>query len=400
MSRLKTIADLPALDFSSAEYRENPFPILADLAGKWRVARSSRGVEVLDYDLCRQMIVDPKLGTGHPRLMKVLGLPDGPVLDYKQGSISFFNRGEERRKLRQPLTRLLSPKGLERFRGEIETAVADIIGDVPKTTSADLIRHICDPTPSRVYCQWMGAPKSDAAYIARTSHTVQQVHTRNPERTADIVAAFEDFLVYADQRIMAARKSPSDTLISDLVSASDAGELTKSDLRNWVIKLAEANTDNSSHQIASVIIELASRPEVWSRLRSEPALIPTAVGEVMRLHPRSISTSREALEDLEIDGVAIPKGTPVFANIGAAHWNERYYPDAGTFSLERQGQPTHLNFGGGIFSCIGRHIVLIEIEEVIARLTQDFPDLRIDEARFDHTPMFTNVTALKATLRP
>jgi cytochrome P450 len=226
------------------------------------------------------------------------------------------------------------------------------------------------------------------------------VHSRDPERTADIVAAFEDFLNYADERIAAARACPSDTLISDLIRASDAGELTKSDLRNWVIKLAEANTDNSSHQIASVIIELASRPEVWSRLRSEPVLIPVAVGEVMRLHPRSISTSREALEDLEIDGVVIPKGTPVFANIGAAHWDERYYPDPGTFSLEREDQPSHLNFGGGIFSCIGRHIITIEIEEVIARLTQECPDLRIDEARFDHTPMFTNVTALRATLQP
>ena len=397
---MTTIAELPTLDFNSSEYRKNPFPILAELARTHRVASSGRGVEVLDYDLCRQMIVDPKLGTGHPRLMKVLGLPEGPVLTYKEGSISFFNRGEERRRIRQPLTKLLSPKGSERFRPDVKAVVADIIGDVPRTAATDLIRHLCDPTPSRVYCQWMGAPKDDAAYIARTSHTVQQVHSRDPERTAEIVAAFERFLDYADERIAAARDTPNDSLISDLIAACDAGELTKVDLRNWVIKLAEANTDNSSHQIATVIIELASRPEVWSRLRSEPAFIPVAVNEVMRLHPRSISTSREALEDLEIEGVMIPKGTPVFANIGAAHWDERYYPDPGTFSLEREDQPAHLNFGGGIFSCVGRYIITIEIEEVIARLTQNFPHLRIDEARFDHTPMFTNVTAFRATLQP
>ncbi len=394
------IAELPTMDFGSASYRENPFPILAGLARQHRVARSSRGVEILDYDLCRQMIVDPKLGTGHPRLMKVLSLPEGPVLNYKQGSISFFNRGEQRRKLRQPLTRLLSPKGSERFRRDVDAVVADVIGNIPETTPVDLIEHLCDPTPSRVYCHWMNAPESDAAYIARTSHTVQQVHSRDPERTAEIVTAFEGFLDYADERIAAARKNPNDRLISDLVSVCDAGALTEADLRNWVIKLAEANTDNSSHQIATVIIELASRPEVWARLRSEPVLIPVAVNEAMRLHPRSISTSREALEDLKIDDVFIPKGTPVFANIGAAHWHERHYPDPGMFSLEREGQPPHLNFGGGIFSCIGRHIVTIEIEEVIACLTQDFPDLRLDEARFEHTPMFTNVIALRATLKP
>ncbi len=397
---MTAISELPEIDFNTALYQEHPFPILAALAKKWRVARSQRGVEILDYDLCRQMIVDTKLGTGHPRLMKVLDLPDGPVLQYKQGSISYFNRGEERRKLRQPITRLLSPKGSERFRRDVQAIVADVVSRAPSTTSVDLIHHICDPIPSRVYCQWMDAPKDDAAYIAKTSHLVQQVHTRDPARTGDIVTAFEGFLDYADERIAEARKTPSDSLISDLINVCDAGELTTADLRNWVIKLAEANTDNSSHQIASVIIELASRPDVWMQLRSEPNLIPVAIDEVMRLRPRSISTSREALEDLEIDGVAIPKGTPVFANIGAAHWDERYYPNPSVFSLQREGQPGHLNFGGGIFSCIGRHIITIEIEEVIARLTQDFPNLRLDSARFEHTPMFTNVIVLEATLRP
>jgi hypothetical protein len=31
---------------------------------------SVRGVELLDYDLCRKAIVDCNLSTGHPRLMK------------------------------------------------------------------------------------------------------------------------------------------------------------------------------------------------------------------------------------------------------------------------------------------------------------------------------------------
>lgn len=395
-----SISELPEIDFSSEAYQKRPFQTLAEHARKWRIARSKRGVEILDYDICRNMILDRRFGTGHPKLMHLLGLPEGRALNYKRESISFYNRGDKRRKLRQPIARLMSPHASEAFRQDIKDVVADIISDIPTHTRVDLIEALCDPTPSRVYCYWVGADKGDASYIARTSHTVQRVHTRDPEKTPEIVEAFESLLDYADARIAAAREAPSDNLISDLVRAANNGEFTDDDLRNWVIKLAEANTDNSSHQIASTIIELASRPAIWQRLREDPDAIPIAVNEVMRIHPRSISTSREALEDVEIDGVHIAKGTPVFANIGAAHWDERYYPEPEKFSLERAGQPAHLNFGGGVFSCLGRYAITIEVEEVVRYMTQSFPRIRLDKAEFSHSPMFTNVTDLHATLAP
>ena len=240
----------------------------------------------------------------------------------------------------------------------------------------------------------------DADYVARTSHTVQQVHTRDPERTKEIVAAFGSLIEYADARIAEARKHPSNYLLSELIAIADGGELAHEELRNWVVKLAEANTDNSSHQIGIAIAELASRPDIWARLGTDRSLVPAALREVMRYHPRSISTSRKTLEDVELDGCFIPKGTAVFPNFGAAHWNPRYYPDPQRFDIDRPEQPPHLNFGGGVFSCVGRFVVAIEVEETIALLAAKFPDLRLEKARFSHSPMFTSVIALEGTLAP
>lgn len=394
------IADLPELDFTSDAYAQQPFAVLAEAATRWRVARSPRGVELLDYDLCRNAIIDRRLGTGHPKLMDVLGLPEGRPLDYKRHSISFYNRGARRRDLRLPVTRLMGPDGSERFRDDIRAVVTRVVEAIPTGQSVDLFPALCDPIPSAVYCYWIGAPFEDAGFVARTSHRVQQVHTRNPELTQDIVAAFEALIDYAEARIDARRADLTDDLLSDLIRAEEAGRLTRDDLRNWVIKLAEANTDNSSHQIAIALVELASRPEVWARLGADPTLVPAAVREVMRYHPRTISTSREVLEDTEIADVVLPKGTPVFANIGATHWDPRTYADPHRFDIDRQGEPPHLNFGGGIFSCIGRYAVTMEVEEVIALLAARFPNLRLEHYAFAHSPMFTSVTDLAATLDP
>ena len=77
---MKTILELPEIDFRSSEYLKEPLKTLASYAQKFKVGRSKRGVEILDYDLCRETILDRRFGTGHPKLMKVLGMSEGPAL--------------------------------------------------------------------------------------------------------------------------------------------------------------------------------------------------------------------------------------------------------------------------------------------------------------------------------
>ncbi len=395
---MTTLQDLPEIDFTAPDYVAAPLPTLAGFAERFKLGRSQRGIEIFDYDLCRDTILNRSFGTGHPRLMHLLGLPEGPALSYKRRSISFHNRGETRRRLRVPLTKLMGPEGSERFRTDIRRVVRETFAEIPTDEPVDLLTELCDRIPSRVYCYWVGAPMQDAEFVSHASHTVQQVHTRDPSTTHSVTQSFEDLLDYVDTRVAAARANMGDTLLADLIRATDAGHLSADELRNWVVKLAEANTDNSSHQIGIAVIELASRPEVWRTLGQDPKLVPQALREVMRYHPRSLSTSRETLEDVEMDGLTIPKATPVFPNIGAAHWNPNYFPEPDRFDIHRPDKPAHLNFGGGIFSCIGRFAVTIEIEEVIAYMVTQFPDLRLIRTGFSHSPMFTSVTELDAVL--
>jgi cytochrome P450 len=395
---IKSLSDLPEIDFLAANYLAAPLPTLAKFAENFKLGRSKRGIEIFDYDMCRDTILNRSFGTGHPRLMDVLGLPEGPALNYKRESISFHNRGETRRRLRVPITTLMGPQGSERFRVDIKHVVNVTFDEIEKKQPINLITELCDRIPSRVYCYWIDAPMEDAEFVSKTSHIVQQVHTRNPETNAEVTKAFEELLDYVDRRIAITRQTLGDNLLSDLVRAADAGHLSEDELRNWVVKMAEANTDNSSHQIAIAVIELASRPDIWAALGKDISLVPQALREVMRYHPRSLSTSREALEDVVMDGVQIPKGEAIFPNIGAAHWNPNYFPNPEVFDIYRPDKPAHLNFGGGIFSCIGRFAVTIEIEEVIAYMVTRFPNLKVIKSEFAHSAMFTSVPKLEAVL--
>jgi cytochrome P450 len=392
------MSELPEIDFGAADYLAAPLQTLAGFAKKFTLGKSKRGIEIFDYDMCRYTILNRSFGTGHPRLMDVLGLPEGPALNYKRQSISFHNRGETRRRLRVPITTLMGPQGSERFRTDIKHVVKVTFDEIERKEPINLITNLCDHIPSRVYCYWINAPMEDSEFVSKTSHIVQQVHTRDPKTTSEVTKGFEELLDYVDRRVAITRQNLGDNLLSDLIRATNAGHLSEDELRNWVVKMAEANTDNSSHQIAIAVIELASRPEVWADLGENTSLVPQALREVMRYHPRSLSTSRETLEDVVMDGIQIPKGEAVFPNIGAAHWNPNYFPNPDVFDIYRPDKPTHLNFGGGIFSCIGRFAVTIEIEEVIAYMVTNFPNLKLTKSEFSHDPMFTSVSKLEAIL--
>jgi cytochrome P450 len=395
---MRSMSDLPEIDFGAADYLAAPLPTLAGFAKKFKLGKSKRGIEIFDYDMCRDTILNRSFGTGHPRLMDVLGLPEGPALNYKRQSISFHNRGETRRRLRVPITTLMGPQGSERFRTDIKHVVKVTFDEIERKEPINLITNLCDHIPSRVYCYWIDAPMEDSEFVSKTSHIVQKVHTRDPKTTSQVTKGFEELLEYVDRRVAITRQNLGDNLLSDLIRATNAGHLSENELRNWVVKMAEANTDNSSHQIAIAVIELASRPEVWANLGKNTSLVPQALREVMRYHPRSLSTSREALEDVVMDGIQIPKGEAIFPNIGAAHWNPNYFPNPDVFDIYRPDKPTHLNFGGGIFSCIGRFAVTIEIEEVIAYMVTNFPNLKLTKSEFSHDPMFTSVSKLEAIL--
>jgi len=392
------MSELPEIDFGAADYLAAPLQTLAGFAKKFTLGKSKRGIEIFDYDMCRYTILNRSFGTGHPRLMDVLGLPEGPALNYKRQSISFHNRGETRRRLRVPITTLMGPQGSERFRTDIKHVVKVTFDEIERKEPINLITNLCDHIPSRVYCYWINAPMEDSEFVSKTSHIVQQVHTRDPKTTSEVTKGFEELLDYVDRRVAITRQNLGDNLLSDLIRATNAGHLSEDELRNWVVKMAEANTDNSSHQIAIAVIELASRPEVWADLGENTSLVPQALREVMRYHPRSLSTSRETLEDVVMDGIQIPNGEAIFPNIGAAHWNPNYFPNPDVFDIYRPDKPTHLNFGGGIFSCIGRFAVTIEIEEVIAYMVTNFPNLKLTKSEFSHDPMFTSVSKLEAIL--
>lgn len=395
---MRSIADLPFIDYADPAYVASPYEWLAERAKSNRIARSERGVELLGYHLCRAFVLDRTMGTDHGNLVEKMGIPESRALTFKRRMLLTQNRGEVRQRLRGALTGLIGPKQAGDLRQGIKDVVATLLDSLP-SGEVDLKHTFADLVPAAVYCNWVDAPISDARWVSEMSETVLAIFRRDPSLTPRIVAAYDELFAYAADRITMRKQAMGDDFLSRLIRVQQAGGLSEGELEDFAVMLIEASTDNTAASIAIAIDRLTAQPGVWSAIAADPALAGPAVREAMRLWPRSISTSRTALEDTAIEDVAIPKGASIFASFGAAHRQPDVFENPHDFDLTRPERPPHMNFGGGAFACLGQFVATIEVEEAISQLAARYPNLKVKHAERDYTPMFQSLRRLDVSLQ-
>jgi cytochrome P450 len=109
--------------------------------------------------------------------------------------------------------------------------------------------------------------------------------------------------------------------------------------------------------------------------------------EALRLYPPAYAVGREAIEETEIGGFRVPKGTQLFAFQWVTHRDARYFEEPEKFKPERWTTEAseqlpkyaYFPFGGGPRQCIGNYFAMMEIVLLLATIGQRFKFSLIDE---------------------
>jgi cytochrome P450 len=128
-------------------------------------------------------------------------------------------------------------------------------------------------------------------------------------------------------------------------------------------------------------------------------LVEPAVEELIRFDSPLQLFERTAVEDTEVAGVVVERGTKIAALLGAANRDPAVFADADTFDVGRADNP-HLGFGAGIHFCVGAPLARVELQSSLSTLLHRFPDLELAEAP-QRRPEFVirGVRSLPVTLR-
>ncbi|MFF8960615.1 cytochrome P450 [Streptomyces sp. NPDC014894] len=235
---------------------------------------------------------------------------------------------------------------------------------------ADLVADFALPIPALTICELLGVPYE--AHEAFQDHAAVMVSSGStPEEMAAANTGLDELMLDTVRR---KRTGSDDDLLGGLVSS---GELDESEIAGVGKLLLVAGHETTANMLSLGVYALLRHPEQLAALRERPALMDSAVDELLRyLSIGQFGPLRAALEDVELAGRLIRKGEVVMTSAPAANRDPHRFPNAHELDVGRSASG-HLAFGHGMHQCIGQHLARIEMRVAYAALFRRFPRLRV-----------------------
>jgi cytochrome P450 len=139
--------------------------------------------------------------------------------------------------------------------------------------------------------------------------------------------------------------------------------------------------------LASGLMLLIQHPEIEARLRRSPELVRPFVEEALRLESPSQGFFRFALQDADVAGVRIPKGSMVHVRFAAANRDPDQFPDPDVLDLDRPNLGSHMAFSQGEHHCVGAPLARLELQTAFRMLLERFDRIEFSpRAELRHLP--------------
>src|SRR5262249_55664728 len=241
----------------------------------------------------------------------------------------------------------------------------------------DLVREYALPIPTTIIAEMLGVPPGDRDRFHRWSNAVLSAAASSWRMFWSVPNGIA-LIRYMRKIIRKRRADPQDDLVTALIRVEEAGDkLSEDELAAMMMLLLVAGHETTVNLIANGVLSLLEHSDQMEKLRSEPALIKTAVEEMLRFYsPVEIATERYAREDLAVAGLIIPRGELVYVLLGSATRDGRYFPDPEKFDITREPNK-HLAFGLGTHFCLGASLARLEAQVAINTLLRRAPGLRL-----------------------
>jgi cytochrome P450 len=262
-----------------------------------------------------------------------------------------------------------------------ETLVSQVVGDLidgfADRGSLDLVPDFTYLFPSKVVAGVLGLPGEDFRQFQKWAIAIIALHS-NWDRG---IVAGDELKQYLATILAERRVNPGDDVISDLAVAELDGErLDDEEIFSFLRLLLPAGIETTFRSSGNLLYLLLTHPEQMEAVRQDRSLLPQAIEEALRFEPPLLLTARIVLEDTELSGMKIPKGSSVSPMLGAANRDPEVFDHPDEFDIFRDPKQ-HISFGHGVHVCLGMHLARLETRVAISTLLDRLPNLRLDTER-------------------
>ncbi|MEI7992949.1 MAG: cytochrome P450 [Actinomycetota bacterium] len=284
-----------------------------------------------------------------------------------------------------------------------EAAIREIAREVVEealpessTVRLDVTERIAKQLPMRMLGKLLGVPDEDGPWLVERGDAL--LGNFDPEMTdypVDLVNTDEframpfrspaglDLYRYAEEQANLRRGCPMHDVINTLLQPAVDGELLSDrEFKNFFVLLVGAGNDTSRYTMAAGIKALSEHPDQMRDLQraigTDPALVESAVEEILRYSTVTMNFRRTALHDTELHGRSIRAGDKVVIWFTSADHDHDVFENPYRFDIRRKPNE-HVAFGlRSPHLCLGAQLARMEIRLLLEELLPRVKDWAVD----------------------
>jgi cytochrome P450 len=291
--------------------------------------------------------------------------------------------GDEHRRYRsvvQPL--FVRPRVMSWWKQRwIDETVTLLLDRLSGRTAVDLNLELCARLPMYVVTRGIGLEGQDALNFR--DHLTRSTFGARYEKPEAVEAARVEVDRVLQELINQRRAQSGDDIISVVLANDlklpDGGtrKLTDQEIFSFCKLVIFAGGGTTWRQLGITIDALLTHYHFWEECRDDRSLINTAIDEALRWRPTDPVFWRLAKEDVQVEGVMVPKGARINVCLGAANRDPKIWDRPDEYDIHR---PSHYNLGTGLgpHRCLGREVAVQEMAAAINGLMDRWPRLRYD----------------------
>src|SRR3954470_14380852 len=361
-------------DHTDPRWTEDPFPIWDQLRAASPVVHTDRFLGCYlptTYESVRQIANDTK----HFSSRRVIVRDVRPEITNTAPPIT--SDPPDHKPAKQLLLPPFTPDAMRKLEPRVRAICNELIDEFVGDGKCDAVARYTKHIPVRAIAHMLGIPEKDGDLFIKWIHEILELGIKDD---AALMRAVHEMAGYFAGHIEQRKKHRTDDLISTLMDARDKnGEpLSDNHVLGSLRLLLIAGIDTTWSAIGSSLWPRAKTPADRERLVAEPALIPTAVEELLRAYA-PVTMAREVMKDTVISGCPIKASNMVLLSFPAANRDPAMFPDADKVVIDRK-ENRHAAFGLGIHRCVGSNLARMEMTVAIEEWLKRIPDFKLDPA--------------------